>query len=271
MENCVRRPRNAPRRAAAGVLAGLDGACYSALSGSSYSICFQEVSKLARTQERITRKALKEDPLLNFMERWGEYLQANINVALGILAGVAVVVLVGVLWTRDARSKAQQGDIGLSAAVMSYAGGDYEKALSLATDLQTKSGGSDAALLGKYIAGVSLLRMGRFPEAEQSLRGYLDAAAKNPFYETAARSALASTLEAEGRYADAATQYQELAAKLPEAMAPNAQMDAARAFRAAGSVEQARAILQKLADSNTQVSRKAKIELAILDNAPVQK
>jgi thioredoxin-like negative regulator of GroEL len=118
---------------------------------------------------------------------------------------------------------------------------------------------------------VSQLRLGRFPEAEQSLRGYLDGVAKNPFYENAARGALASTLEAQGRYADAAAQYQELAAKLPESMSQETQLDAARALRAAGSIEQAKAILQKLADGNSQAARKAKLQLAILNSAPAQK
>lgn len=226
---------------------------------------------MARTQERISRKTLKEDGLLNFTERAGEYVQANLNVALGILAGVAVVVLLGVLWTRDTRQKAQRAELNLSTAVMAYASGDFEKAVQVAGELQTNSGGTDAALLVKYIAGVSLLRLGRFQEAEQSLRAYLESATKNPFYENAARGALASTLEAEGRFADAAAQYQELATKVPEPMSEDVQIDAARALRAAGSVDQAKAILQKLATGNTQAARTARIELAILDTAPTQK
>jgi len=226
---------------------------------------------LARTQERIDRKALKEDGLLNFVEQAGEYLQANMNVALGILAGVAVVILLGVLWTRDSHQKAQRASVNLSTAVLAYAGGDYDKAVQVATDLQTNSGGTDAALLAKYIAGASQLRLGRFQEAEASLRGYLEGASKNPFYENAARSALGSALEGQGRYADAAAQYQDLASKLPEPLSLDAEIDAARALRAAGSADQAKTLLEKVAATNTQASRKAKLELAILESEPAQK
>lgn len=226
---------------------------------------------MARTTERLDRKALKEDGLLNFMERAGEYVQANLNIALGILAGVAVIIAVGVLWTRDARQKAHRADTNLSSAVMAYATGQYDKAVQVANDLQTSAAGTDAALLAKYVAGASQLRLGRFQEAETSLRSYLDSASKNPFYENAARGALASTLEAQGRFADAAGLYQELAGKLPEPMSIDAEIDAARALAAAGSVDQAKAILQKHATGTTQQARKARIELAILDAAPAAK
>jgi tetratricopeptide (TPR) repeat protein len=223
---------------------------------------------LARTGERIDRKALKEDALLNFVEQAGDHVRANLNLTLGVIAGVVVVALLAMLWRQDVRQKASAADESLSQVVVGYANGQYEQVVELSNSLQTSSPGSKSAVLSKYLAGASQMRLGRFPEAEQSLRAYLAESSKYPFYETAAQTALAASLEAQGKNADAAVIYQEQAAKLAEPLASEMQLSAARALGRAGQVDQAKNILEKLAGDNTGANaREARIELAILQSA----
>ena len=134
--------------------------------------------------------------------------------------------------------------------------------------MQTNYAGSSAAVLAQYIGGKCQLQLGKFAEAEQSFRSYLASAAKAPFYEQAAQTALAASLEGQGKYAEAASTYQEAGSKLSEPLASEARLDAARALRLAGSVDEARKLLQGLvADQTSEVSRQAKIDLAVLDCA----
>jgi tetratricopeptide (TPR) repeat protein len=219
---------------------------------------------LARSQAKIDRKALKQDALTMLMAHVEEYVRANMNLVLGILAGIAVIVLLGFLWKNDARQKATQADASLGQVVLAYMGGQLDQVVELSNALQTTSPGTAAATASKYLAGAALLRQGRFPEAEQSLRSYLESSGKMPLYENAAHGALAATLEAQGRHADAATEYQQLATRLTGNAASQAQLDAARALRAAGSLDQAKEILEKIAAEPTPASREAKLELAIL-------
>jgi TolA-binding protein len=224
-------------------------------------------SLLARTGERIDRKALKEDALLNFIEQAGDHVRANLNLTLGVIAGVIVVALLAMLWRQDVRHKASAADESLSQVVVGYANGQYDQVVELSNSLQTTGPGSKAAVLSKYLAGASQMRLGRFPEAEQSLRAYLAEASKYPFYADAAQSALAASLEAQGKSAEAAAIYQEQAAKLSEPLASEAQLAAARALGRAGQTDQAKAILEKLAGENGAKAREARIELAILQSA----
>ena len=47
---------------------------------------------MARTGERLDRKALKEDVLLNFVEQAGEKVRSNMNLTLGVVAGYLAAV-----------------------------------------------------------------------------------------------------------------------------------------------------------------------------------
>jgi tetratricopeptide (TPR) repeat protein len=221
---------------------------------------------VARTEGSVQRKALEEDALTSAVNRAADYTATHRNLVLGVTLGLIAAVMLTVLWLRESRSKASVSGDTLSQVVLGYANGNFDQALELANTVQSQHPGTEAAVLAKYLAGACQLRLGRFQEAEQSLRGYLDVAAKAPFYERAARSALAATLTAQGRAGEAATIYQEEAAKLPEPLAATASLDAARALAAAGSYDQAKPILETLAKGTDATARQAKIELAVLES-----
>lgn len=222
---------------------------------------------MTRTRERLDRKTLKEDPLVNLVAQAGDWVAVNQKAVVGVLVGVVVLLVLGVLWVRDSRHRGVASDQSFSQVVLGYANGQYDQALQAAQNLQSQSPGSRGAVMAQYVAGMCQLQLGKFAEAEQSLRGYLQTATKAPFYESAARPALAAALEAQERHAEAAAMYQEAASGAPELQASQLKLQAARAFRAAGSVDQAKAILQTLATGEPNaVTGDAKLELAVLEN-----
>ena len=221
---------------------------------------------MTRTREqRLDRKALKQDGLLNFTNRVGMYTQQHMNLALGVLAGVAVVIGLGLLWRHDARQKTVQAGQGLSQVISAYASNQPEQVIERANALQTSSPGSPGAVAAKYLAGAAQLQLGRFADAEQSLRVYLESSAKMPMYENAAREALAAALESQNKFAEAAAEYQGLAAKLEGPAALRVKLDAARALREAGSLAEAKSLLEQLAKEPV-TAQEAKLQLAIIDN-----
>jgi tetratricopeptide (TPR) repeat protein len=220
---------------------------------------------LPRATQRLDRKALKHDGLVDFAARATEYVNVNANQVLGIAAGVVVVIVLVVFWGRGHAHKMKESDVRFSQVVAAFSNGSYDGAVQLAGTLQTEFGGSTGALQASYIAGQALLHLGKFPEAEQAFRNYLASASKAPFYEQAAKGGLGAALEGQHRYADAAAIYQEAIAKLSEPLASEARLDAARALRLAGSADQAKSLLEAVPADNYTLSNQAKQELAVLD------
>lgn len=224
---------------------------------------------MAPAQQPIGRKVKDdEDPVMTSIHRGLDYMTTHLNIVLGASAGLVVVVLVAVLWSRDHAARDAAADNSISEVVLGFAGGSYQATLDAANAVQTSHPGTEAARNAKYFAGACQLRMAQFPEAEQTLRAYLAEAGSKGFYEHAARAAVAASLEGQNKFADAAALYQEEANVLPEALANDARLDAARALQRAGSVDQAKEILQKLTElTNSPVARQAKIELAVIESA----
>jgi tetratricopeptide (TPR) repeat protein len=224
---------------------------------------------LASAQQPIGRKVKEdEDPVMTSIHRGLDYATTHLNIVLGAAGGVIVVVLIAVLWSRDHAARDAAAASSISEVVLGFASGNYQSTLDAANAVQTSHPGTDAAQNAKYFAGACQLRMGQFPEAEQTLRAYLADTGTKGFYEHAARAALAASLEGQKKFADAAALYQEEANTLPEALANDSRLDAARALQRAGSVDQAKEILQKLSElTNSPVARQAKIELAVIESA----
>lgn len=214
---------------------------------------------------RIDRKALKEDPLLNFTGRATEWIGKNANLAIGIVAAVVVAVVLLAFWSRGRVDKVSEADLRVSAVLGNYHAGEYQAALDLAEGVRTTNPGTRAAVLVSFVAGQAQLRLGNATAAEQAFRAYLDERDKAPIYTDAATLGLAASLEAQRRYADAAQQYQDAAAKLPDGSADQARIDAARCYRNAGNATQARTLLEQVKSSDGVHSRRATIELAVLD------
>ncbi len=225
---------------------------------------------MAPAQQPIGRKVKEdEDPVMTSVHRGLDYVTTHMNIVLGVAAGIVLIVVIGVLWSRDHAARAAAADSSISEVVLGFAGGNYQATLDAANAVQASHPGTEAARNAKYFAGASQLRMGQFPEAEQTLRAYLADTGPKGFYEHAARAAVAASLEGQSKFADAAAIYQEEANVLPEALANDARLDAARALRLAGSVDQAKGILTKLSELTNapMVARQAKIELAVIESA----
>lgn len=220
---------------------------------------------------RIDPKSLKHDPFFDFTSRVTAFVSANLSSVLGVSVAVIVAVVLATFWARSRSEKSAEADLRAAALVSTLTAGQYEATLELSSQIQSGYGGTRAAVLANYIKGRAELELQRNIEAEGSFRAYLAQSAKAPFYEDAAKRALAASLEGQHRYSEAAATYEEAAAGLPEDLADDAHIDAARNYRLAGDLDKARSLLSTLAEKDVSASRRARIELAALnaaDSAP---
>jgi tetratricopeptide (TPR) repeat protein len=215
--------------------------------------------------DRIDRKTLRQDPLLNFTGRATDWTGKNANLAIGIVAAVVVGVVLLVFWSRGRVDKVSDADQRIAAVLGNYQAGEYQATVDLAENMRTSYPGTRAAVLVSFVEGQAQLRLGNAAAAEQAFRSYLDSSAKAPIYADAAAIGLAASMEAQNRYAEAGQQYENAAGKLPEAQADQARLDAARCYRNAGNTAQARTLLEQIKEGGGLQSRRATIELAVLD------
>lgn len=221
---------------------------------------------MPRSRERIDRKTLKQDELLNLVTRVSDFAEANRNLFFGVLGGILLIVVAGVLWQRSQSRRAIESQDVYSQVVAAFAGGQFEAALGLAANLQTQYPSSEGGILSLYTTGACQLQLGKFPEAEKSFRDYLSQSSKAPFYATAAKQGLAAAIESQGRHAEAAGLYKEAATSFEEPVASQLLMDAARSYIAAGETAPAKEILASLAEGKTPLAHEAKIQLAAIQS-----
>jgi len=208
---------------------------------------------------------MKHDAFFDFTSRATAFVSANLSTVLGTVGAVVLAIILVVFWSRSRGEKKVESDQQASIVVSSYVAGQYESSIQQAVQLQTTFGGTRAAVIADFIKGKAELQLGRFADAEQSFRSYLERSSKAPFYQQAAEVGLAASLEGQGRFREAGEKYATLAGSLKDDQADEMLLNAARAYRLGGALDQARPLLQKIIENDKAGARPARLELAVLD------
>lgn len=228
---------------------------------------------MARQATRIDRTSLKHDAFFDFTTRATEFVSANLSSVLGITGAIVLAIVLVLFWSRSRTQKAVEGDQRAAALVSMYSAEQFSAAVDMASQIQGNYDGTRGGVLALYVKGKAELQLGRFAEAEQSFRSYLEQSSKAPFYRAAAQRGVAASIEGQGRFAEAGDAYRQGASELTGNLADEALLDAARAYRLAGATDQAKALLQDLVAKDKFGARQARVELAGLEagasNTPV--
>jgi tetratricopeptide (TPR) repeat protein len=217
--------------------------------------------------ERLTKKQLKEDPLLRTTGETLDFARHHVRVIVGVLAlGVLLVAIV--VFARNASRRSEDQAAGLLAAARTeIARGALEPAAARLEELTTNMSGTTAGKQGIFLLGDLHFGQGRFEESAAAYRQALDAFGDDPILGPVARRGLAASLESSARYEEASTAYRDLAAETPSpVLRADFLLAAARNEVKAGRTSEARSLYQELAanEENPQVARDAELRLAEL-------
>jgi len=196
---------------------------------------------------KLTRKELRQDGFVNWIERALEYVQENL-VKAAIVAAIVVIVIVGGSYIRNSRIQAHQ-----KASALLYQGqsmlsiGSYEAARSRLQECVERFGGGEYGDLARL--GLAEAQMG-LGENELALQTLGEAMAALPADDALYTSLLMVQATAEanlGRHLEAAAAYEQaLTGELLAVQRYDVTLRQADSLRHAGQVAEGLVLLENL-------------------------
>jgi tetratricopeptide (TPR) repeat protein len=197
--------------------------------------------------KRLTKRQIKQDPLMEWTARIEEFASANLRrILIGVGAVALVIALVFVL--RGARRDAElQASALLAQAQFQLWTGSPAQAAQLAQQVVDHSSGTRSGRVAHLVRGDALLQTGDSEGALAAYRTFLAREKRDPVLRLSARRGIAVSLENLAQHAEAAAAYEELAREAQDA-APITQdlMAAARCLERAGEVARAEDLYQEI-------------------------
>lgn len=217
--------------------------------------------------DRLTKRQLKEDPLLKTTGETIDFAKHHMRLLFGIV-GAGILILAIVVFSRNSGRQSAERAAGIMAAAQSdLSRGALEPAAARLAELIANSGGTAAGKQAAIVLADVRFNQGRFQEAADIYEAALTRMEDDPILGAAIRSGLAACRENLGQPDAAAALYQELAAGTGSvALKGDMLMAAARNYAKAGRIQEARTIYQDLAENpdNSRVAENAALRLAEL-------
>lgn len=190
--------------------------------------------------QKITRRQIKEDPLVTAAFRATEVWDRQRSRILIVLGAVVLVGLL-VFFMMQARSKAEEKASGdLFRATLAIQQGDYASATPMLKEIVDNSPGTKSARTAMLYLGDAAEAQGHSSESASWYRRFLDKASGNKDLERQGYNGLGAALEDAHQYGPAADAYGEAAKRSPTGnIRGRAMMAQGRALLGAGQTAKA--------------------------------
>ncbi len=198
---------------------------------------------------KLTKRQIKEDKFTVFM------LSAKNQVADNwqyLVIGLVVVVLVvtgAVYYFNSRQAKKQEAATGFARALMDYRTGNNQVAIMSLSQVLEEFGSDQVAEQAILMLGNINYETRNYPEAIRYFELYLSKYHKSRFNRAAALAGIASSLENQGQYREAAEKFVAACDEYPNGpLIGDYQVSAMRNFLEVGEVDQAKTYLELITD-----------------------
>jgi len=188
---------------------------------------------LPKKKHRITRREMKEDPLVTFSLKAADFAKRNSRVLVIIAVIIVASAVVAVMMTRDRARAESEAEVLLAQANKELWRGNSSEATNLYNELLDRYGGTKSGKHGLLFKGDALLEGNKYDEAIDTYEKFLSKEKRDELLRTSARKGIATALEDKGEFAKAANVHENLARLLEGNEAAEELMNAARCFTAA--------------------------------------
>lgn len=204
---------------------------------------------MLKPRKRITRREIKEDPLVT------RYLQARKilqQYAKQIQYGVAIIILVILglaLMSRNQKRNEASAAGRLAMAELYYYSQNYDQAIQNLGQVADSYAGSKSAGIAVYFIANSYYTQDDYDNAEIYYKTYLNEYSDIPLFTESARAGVAACLENREQYAEAAVLYEQACKDNPHSFeVPFHLEDAARCYLLSGNTEKSKTMYQLILD-----------------------
>jgi predicted negative regulator of RcsB-dependent stress response len=235
-------------------------------------------------QKRLTKRQMKEDPLLTWTVRIETYLEQNLKLIAIIVGAVALAIALVFVWRGARRGAESSASELLAQAQFQLWSGSPAQAVEIAKQVVERHSGTKSGRMARLVLGDALLQTGDAEGAITEYQSFLERTGGDPTMRLVARRGLAVAMENAKKYAEAAPIYEELAREGEGALAMRKEgpermgmskpevgiiydlMAAARCQALAGDAPKDTALYQEIADkySAEPQAADAKLHLAEL-------
>ena len=162
-------------------------------------------------QKRLTKRQIKEDPLLTWTVRIETYLEENLKRIAIVVGAVAIAVALIFVWRGVRRGAESEASAQLAEAQFQLWSGNPTQAVEGAKQVIDQHGGTRSGRQAHLVLGDALLATGDPQGAMAEYKSFLDHARGHRDMSRVARRGLAVAAENAKQYAEAAAAYEELA------------------------------------------------------------
>jgi len=194
---------------------------------------------------KLTKRQMKEDKFTVFMLNAKNQVLDNWQY---LVVGLVVVILAvtgTVYYFNSRQAQKQEAASRFARALMDYRAGNNQVAIMGLNQVVEEYGGDEVAEQAILLLGNINYETRNYPEAIRHFEMYLSKYRKSPFNRTAALAGIASSLENQGQYREAAEKFVAAYNEYPNGpMIGDYQMSAMRNFLEGGEVDQAKTYLE---------------------------
>lgn len=216
--------------------------------------------------KKIEEEESNEALLVWFLDLWGK-IERNYTTVLAGIAGVVVAVLIFVFVNNNQAEQASQAQEDLGKVYIDLFEGRVDEAINTSQQLAMEYSGEPVGKEALIAVANLQFEQKRIEEARNNFQKFLDQYGSDELLGYGAWSGLATCLEAEGKFEEAAQKFKAYADSNPNTpFAPIALKEAGRCFQLAKNNAQAKTVYQTILDKyqDASISRIVRNELLMM-------
>ncbi|RMD91761.1 MAG: outer membrane protein assembly factor BamD [Calditrichaeota bacterium] len=222
---------------------------------------------MLKAKKKLTRKEIKQDKFVTYYFKTLDFYNAHKKEVHYALLAIVAVAALSFYVVNSKYAAEQKAAVELAKGKAAFQNGNYDVAIDVLSALTSDFSGTKSAGMGTLYLAKAYMAKKQYDLAEQNFKKYLDDYGDDPILSVSAAIGVAVTYDERGNYQKAAELYEQAAQKYKKSFkAPEMLLSAARCYKLAGKIEDARRVLNLLLKehADSQYATDAKLFLAEL-------